>query len=73
MAQAGYGPDNPMEFTIYNYIFSDEPETPVMVEALINNFEPIGVKVNPQHSEWVTGRSYTGTSRMRTTREVGAT
>ena len=29
MIQAGYGPDNPMEFTIFNYNSSDEPETPI--------------------------------------------
>jgi ABC-type transport system substrate-binding protein len=56
MAEAGYSPENPMEFTIFNYISSDEPETPVMVEALINYWEPIGVKVNLVDSEWGTVR-----------------
>ena len=56
MAEAGYSPENPMEFTIYNYISSDEPETPVMVEALINYWEPIGIKVNLLDSEWGTVR-----------------
>ena len=58
MAQTGYGPDNPMEFTIYNYISSDEPETPVMVEALINYLQPIGVKVNLLDNDWGTVRKY---------------
>ena len=56
MAEAGYSPENPMEFTIFNYISSDEPETPVMVEALINYWEPIGVKVKLIDSEWGTVR-----------------
>ena len=56
MAQAGYGPDNPMEFTIFNYNSSDEPETPVMVEALINYFQPIYIKVTLLDSEWGTVR-----------------
>ena len=56
MRQAGYGPENPMEFTIYNYSSSDEPETPVMVEALINYFQPIGIKVTLRESEWGTVR-----------------
>jgi len=56
MAEAGYSPENPMEFTIFNYISSDEPETPVMVEALINYWEPIGIKVNILDSEWGTVR-----------------
>ena len=58
MAQAGYGPDNPMEFTIYNYVSSDEPETPVMVEALINYFDPIGVKVTLLDIDWGTVRKF---------------
>jgi peptide/nickel transport system substrate-binding protein len=56
MAEAGYSPENPMEFTIFNYISSDEPETPVMVEALINYWEPIGIKVKLVDSEWGTVR-----------------
>jgi ABC-type transport system substrate-binding protein len=56
MIQAGYGPDNPMEFTLYNYTSSDEPETPVMIEALINYMEPIGVKIVLLDSEWGTVR-----------------
>ena len=58
MAQAGYSPENPMEFTIYNYVSSDEPETPVMVEALINYFQPIGVKVTLLDNDWGTVRGF---------------
>jgi oligopeptide transport system substrate-binding protein len=58
MRQAGYGPDNPMEFQIWNYNSSDEPETPVMVEALINYWEPIGVELKLVDSEWGTVRGY---------------
>jgi ABC-type transport system substrate-binding protein len=54
MTQAGFGPDNPMDFTIYNYSSSDEPETPVMVEALINYFTPIGINVTLLDTEWGT-------------------
>ena len=56
MAQAGYGPENPMEFTSYNYFSSDEPETAVMLEALINYWEPIGIDVTLLDSEWGTVR-----------------
>jgi len=58
MAQAGYGPDNPMEFTVYNYSSSDEPETPVMVEALINYWKPIGIDVKILDIDWGTVRKY---------------
>ena len=56
MAQAGYSPDNPMPFTSYNYFSSDEPETAVMLEALINYWEPIGINVTLLDSEWGTVR-----------------
>ncbi len=56
MAQAGYGPDNPMPFTSYNYFSADEPETAVMLEALINFWEPIGIDVTLLDSEWGTVR-----------------
>ena len=52
MAQAGYGPDNPMPFTSYNYFSADEPETAVMLEALINYWEPVGIDVTLLDSEW---------------------
>ena len=58
MKQAGYGPDNPMDFTIWNYTSSDEPETPVMVEALINYWEPIGINLQLVDSEWGTVQSH---------------
>ena len=57
MAQAGYTPDNPMPFTSYNYFSSDEPETAVMLEALINYWQPIGIDVTLLDSEWGTVRS----------------
>ncbi|MDE2940370.1 MAG: ABC transporter substrate-binding protein [Chloroflexota bacterium] len=56
MAQAGYTPDNPMPFTSYNYFSADEPETAVMLEALINYWEPIGIDVTLLDSEWGTVR-----------------
>ena len=56
MAQAGYGPDNPMPFTSYNYFSADEPETAVMLEALINYWEPVGIDVTLLDSEWGTVR-----------------
>ena len=56
MAQAGYTPDNPMPFTSYNYFSSDEPETAVMLEALINYWQPIGIDVTLLDSEWGTVR-----------------
>ena len=56
MAQAGYSPDNPMPFTSYNYFSADEPETAVMLEALINYWEPIGIDVTLLDSEWGTVR-----------------
>ncbi len=56
MAQAGYGPDNPLPFTSYNYFSADEPETAVMLEALINYWEPIGIDVTLLDSEWGTVR-----------------
>ncbi len=52
MAQAGYGLDNPLPFTSYNYFSADEPETAVMLEALINYWEPIGIDVTLLDSEW---------------------
>ena len=58
LKEAGYGPDNPFEFTIWNYISSDEPETPVMIEALINYWEPVGIKVNLKDTDWGTIRKY---------------
>ncbi|MDE2844235.1 MAG: ABC transporter substrate-binding protein [Chloroflexota bacterium] len=57
MAQAGYTPDNPMPFTSYNYFSADEPETAVMLEALINYWEPVGIDVTLLDSEWGTVRS----------------
>ena len=63
MAQAGYTPDNPMPFTSYNYFSADEPETAVMLEALINYWEPIGIDVTLLDSEWGTVR---GNYRERT-------
>ena len=57
MAQAGYSPENPMPFTSYNYFSADEPETAVMLEALINYWEPIGIDVTLLDSEWGTVRS----------------
>lgn len=57
MAQAGYTPENPMPFTSYNYFSADEPETAVMLEALINYWEPIGIDVTLLDSEWGTVRS----------------
>ncbi len=56
MAQAGYTPENPMPFTSYNYFSSDEPETAVMLEALINYWQPIGIEVTLLDSEWGTVR-----------------
>ena len=56
MAQAGYTPDNPMKFTSYNYFSADEPETAVMLEALINYWQPIGIDVTLLDSEWGTVR-----------------
>ena len=56
MAQAGFTPDNPMPFTSYNYFSADEPETAVMLEALINYWEPIGINVTLLDSEWGTVR-----------------
>ena len=56
MAQAGYTPDSPMPFTSYNYFSADEPETAVMLEALINYWEPIGIDVTLLDSEWGTVR-----------------
>ena len=63
MAQAGYTPHNPMPFTSYNYFSADEPETAVMLEALINYWEPIGIDVTLLDSEWGTVR---GNYRERT-------
>ena len=63
MAQAGFTPDNPMPFTSYNYFSADEPETAVMLEALINYWEPIGIDVTLLDSEWGTVR---GNYRERT-------
>jgi peptide/nickel transport system substrate-binding protein len=45
MREAGYGPENLMDFTIWNYVSSDEPETRVLVEALINYWEPIDINL----------------------------
>ena len=56
MAQAGYTSDNPMPFTSYNYFSADEPETAVMLEALINYWEPVGIDVTLLDSEWGTVR-----------------
>ena len=56
MDQAGFGPENPMPFTSYNYFSADEPETAVMLEALINYWEPIGIDVTLLDSEWGTVR-----------------
>ena len=56
MAEAGYTLDNPMKLTIHNYISSDEPETAVMVEAMINYLEPIGVKATIRDTDWGTVR-----------------
>lgn len=56
MAQAGYSTENPMPFTSYNYFSSDEPETAVMLEALINFWQPIGIDVTLLDSEWGTVR-----------------
>ena len=58
MAEAGYSPENPMEFTVYNYVSSDEPETVVMVEALINYWKPIGIDVKILDIDWGTVRKY---------------
>ncbi len=56
MAEAGFTSENPMPFTSYNYFSADEPETAVMLEALINYWEPIGVDVTLLDSEWGTVR-----------------
>ena len=56
MEQAGFSPDNPMPFKSYNYFSADEPETAVMLEALINYWEPIGIDVTLLDSEWGTVR-----------------
>jgi oligopeptide transport system substrate-binding protein len=58
MHEAGFGPENPMDFTIWNYVSSDEPETSVMVEALINYWEPIGINVQLVDTEWGTIQQY---------------
>ena len=58
LKEAGYGPDNPFDFSIWNYISSDEPETPVMVEALINYWQPLGIRVNLADIDWGTVRKY---------------
>ena len=63
MAQAGYSPENPMPFTSYNYFSAEEPETAVMLEALINYWEPIGIDVTLLDSEWSVVR---GNYRERT-------
>jgi ABC-type transport system substrate-binding protein len=57
MRQAEYGPENPMDFTIWNYVSSDEPETRVLVEALINYWQPIGINLKLVDSEWGTGQA----------------
>ena len=41
-----------MPFTSYNYFSADEPETAVMLEALINYWEPVGIDVTLLDSEW---------------------
>jgi ABC-type transport system substrate-binding protein len=34
MAEAGYGPDNSVKVTLYNYRTRGEPEAPLIIEAL---------------------------------------
>ena len=65
MAQAGYGPDNPMDFTVYNYVSSDEPETPVMVEPLFNYWEPIGINLALLDNDWGTVRASPGAKAQK--------
>ena len=56
-------------------VSSDEPETPVMVEALINYWAPIGINVTLLDNDWGTVRKEFARSqgRMRSRRAVMAT
>ena len=73
MAQAGYTPDNPMPFTSYNYFSADEPETAVMLEALINYWEPIGIDVTCWTASGARCGRNTGPRASSSRRAAGAT
>lgn len=45
LAEAGYGPDNPIEVEMLNYRTSGEPESPLAVEALPQYWGPVGINV----------------------------
>ena len=48
LAEAGYGPDNPIELTIINYRSRGEPESPLVVEALPQYWKPLGINATIQ-------------------------
>jgi ABC-type transport system substrate-binding protein len=48
LAEAGYGPDNPVKVTLYNYRTSGEPEAPLIIEALPQYWGPIGIEATIQ-------------------------
>lgn len=43
LAEAGYGPDNPISVEIVNYRTSGEPESPIAVEAMPQYWGPVGI------------------------------
>ncbi len=45
LAEAGYGPDNPVKVEMLNYRTSGEPESPLAVEALPQYWGPVGIEV----------------------------
>ena len=45
LAEAGYGPDNPVKVEMLNYRTSGEPESPLAVEALPQYWGPVGIDV----------------------------
>ena len=44
LAEAGYGPDNPIKVEIVNYRTSGEPESPIAVEAMPQYWGPVGIE-----------------------------
>lgn len=48
LAEAGYGPDNPIKLTMINYRSRGEPESPLVIEALPQYWAPLGIEATIQ-------------------------
>ena len=56
MAEAGYGPDNPIKVTVQSYVSPGESEMPQAMEAIANYWQQVGIEVEIEDLDGATVR-----------------